>query len=147
MVTSNKRWVGNELVDLIASHHLVLDGTDNFLSRHEINRACHAAKVPLLSAAVTQFSGQLSLFDYAPDSPCYACLYQRAGEDQNNCIENGVLGPTASIVASMQALEACKYLSGMRPSVLHTLLTLDLKQLVWHKARIRHDPACAICVV
>lgn len=142
---------------LFATADLVLDGTDNFATRHQINRAAHAVKTPLLSAAVTQFSGQLILFDYSPDAPCYACLYgddssgddnvRGNGADENNCAESGVLGSVASMVATMQATEAQKWLLGLPVACQNALLSIDAKRMTLHKASLSKDESCSCCAI
>lgn len=134
-----------EFQDLFAKADLVLDGTDNFATRHMINRACFATKKPLLSAAVTQFSGQVIFFDYQPATPCYECLYTDNATEENNCAENGVMGPAASLMASLQALEAQKFLLGMPLDSQNTLISLNMKSLSLHKAKLSRDTECAVC--
>lgn len=141
----HKRLSGDELINVIKKHDLILDGTDNFESRHIHNKACFEAKKPLLTAAVSQFSGQLSLFDFAENAPCYDCLYSDTQGEENNCAQNGVLGAAASMVASMQALEATKWLAMMESQVLNKLLFVDMNRLVWNKANILVDPECSTC--
>ena len=134
-----------EFQELFESADLVLDGTDNFATRHIINRACFSTKTPLLSAAVTQFSGQVILFDYESFSPCYECLYADNSVEENNCAENGVMGPAASLVASTQALEAQKFLLDMAVASRNTLISLNLKSLSLHKAKLTRDDECVVC--
>ena len=94
--------IANELIhtdnlsDLIQGVDIVLDGTDNFESRFEINKVCVENKKPLISAAVVRFEGQVSVFKgHEKDQPCYQCLYSEEGEENESCIENGVLAPVA----------------------------------------------------
>lgn len=134
-----------QMASLFEDVDLVLDGTDRFAVRHQINRACRTANVPLLSAAVVGFAGQLVLFDYEPGTPCYDCLYTNVGSEQNNCSENGVLGPVVGCVASLQALEALKFCVGMDVSVRHRLAVFDAKTLRWNSLAIRADSNCAVC--
>jgi len=134
-----------EFQELFENADLVLDGTDNFATRHLINRACYASKTPLLSAAVTQFAGQVILFDYDQSSPCYECLYADNSVEENNCAENGVMGPAASMVASLQALEAQKFLLDMPVSSRNTLMSLNMKSFSVHKAKLSRDDKCAVC--
>lgn len=124
---------------------MVLDGTDNFATRYLINRACFASKTPLVSAAVTQFSGQVILFDYASSSPCYECLYADNATEDNNCAENGVMGPAASLIASFQALEAQKFLLNMPVTSRNTLISFEMKSLSLHKAKLSQDQQCKVC--
>lgn len=134
-----------EFQTLFEGVDLVLDGTDNFATRYLINRACLMTKTPLLSAAITQFSGQVIMFDYKTQAPCYACLYADEGVDENNCSENGVMGPAASMVASLQAIEAQKCLIGMPVASRNTLISLDMKSIALHKAFLSRDDNCDVC--
>ncbi|SHI76747.1 HesA/MoeB/ThiF family protein [Wenxinia saemankumensis] len=98
--------------ELIAEYDLVLDGTDNFETRYRVNRACVAAGVPLIAGALTQWEGQLSLWDPARGGPCYRCVFPRAPDPGlvPSCAEAGVLGPLPGIVGAMMAAEAVKVL-------------------------------------
>ena len=107
--------IANELIhtdnlnELIKGVDIVLDGTDNFESRFEINKVCVENKRPLISAAVVRFEGQVSVFKgYEKDLPCYQCLYSEEGEENDSCIENGVLAPVAGLIGTLQALQAIK---------------------------------------
>ena len=141
----NKRLSVEQLQDLSASVDIVLDGTDNFASRLLINQACHQSKTPLLSAAVTQFTGQLSLFDFAAGSPCYACLYPEVPGEENNCAENGILGPAAGVIASWQALYALKYLLAYEIECLHHLQLIDMLSGRNRNIALTKDSNCKIC--
>ena len=124
---------------------LVLDGTDNFATRLLVNQACLTANKPLLSAAVTQFSGQLSMFNYAKGSPCYQCLYPNVDDVENNCAENGVLGPAAGVMASLQALHALKFLLGFNVESMHRLMLMDMVSGKNRNIVVQQDPDCSIC--
>ena len=142
----NERLTLEKLQKLATEVDLVLDGTDNFASRLLINQACYQAGTPLLSAAVTQFTGQLSLFDFSPDSPCYACLYPEiSGDEENNCSENGILGPVAGVIASWQALYALKYLLAYEVECLHHLLLKDMLSGRNRNIALTKDSNCKIC--
>ena len=102
--------IANELIhtdnlnELIKGVDIVLDGTDNFESRFEINKVCVENKKPLISAAVVRFEGQVSVFKgYEKELPCYQCLYSEEGEENDSCIENGVLAPVAGLIGTLQA--------------------------------------------
>lgn len=134
-----------ELQKIFQEADLVLDGTDNFESRMLINSAAFLAGTPLLSAAVTQFSGQLSLFDYSEGSPCYQCLYPDVEDVENNCSENGVLGPSAGLIASMQSLHALKYLLGLHVESLHRLHIVDMLEGINRTIALQVDTDCKVC--
>ena len=100
--------------ELIAEYDLVLDGTDNFDTRYLVNRVCVAAGVPLISGALSQWEGQLSVFDPAKGAPCYQCIFPEAPAAHlaPSCAEAGVIGPLPGVVGSMMAVEAIKEITG-----------------------------------
>ena len=134
-----------ELQAMLVDVDLLLDGTDNFATRLLVNQACFNAKKPLLSAAVTQFSGQMSFFDYKQNTPCYQCLYPKVDDVENNCAENGVLGPSAGLMASMQALHAMKFMLGFSVESLHRLVLIDMLSGRNRNVVIQADENCSVC--
>ncbi|MCX2523821.1 HesA/MoeB/ThiF family protein [Larsenimonas rhizosphaerae] len=125
---------------------VVLDCTDRFTSRYQINRACMAAGTPLVSGAAIRFSGQLAVFDPRDEaSPCYACLYGDSTEDDElTCAESGVVAPLVGIIGAFQALEAVKLLSGAGARA-GGLSTLDGLSGEWRQFDVPRDPACSTC--
>src|SRR3990167_8857326 len=105
-----ERVAGQKLQALVATADVVLDGSDNFATRHAVNRACVHARRPLVSGAGIRFDGQLAVFDLrSADSPCYACLFPEAGENEEmRCAVMGVFAPLVGIIGAMQAAEALK---------------------------------------
>jgi molybdopterin/thiamine biosynthesis adenylyltransferase len=99
---------------LIRDYDLVLDGTDNFETRYVVNRACVAAGIPLISGALSQWEGQLSIFDPAKDAPCYQCIFPQAPAAHlaPSCAEAGVIGPLPGVIGAMMASEAIKLITG-----------------------------------
>ncbi len=93
---------------------VVLDGSDNFATRFQVNDACVAAKRCLISGAAIRLEGQLAVFgpDYGT-SPCYRCLYSEADESLESCAGNGVLAPVPGVVGTLMAVEALKFLAGI----------------------------------
>ncbi len=134
-------------LELVSAYDLVLDGSDNFGTRYLVNDACVLAGVPLLSASLFQFEGQLSLFSPKHGGPCYRCLFPEmpAPGEVPNCAEAGVLGALCGVVGSLQALEALKWITGAGESLLGTLLSVDAWSQRHRRVRISRDPACAIC--
>ena len=138
---------GARLAELVAAATVVLDCTDNFTTRHAINRACVAAKVPLVSGAAIRFDGQVSVFD-ARDaaSPCYACLFPPDGQfDEINCATMGVFAPLVGIIGAMQAAEALKLVAGIGVSLAGRLLLFDGRHAEWTSIGVARDAACAVC--
>lgn len=99
---------------LIAEYDLVLDGTDNFDTRYLVNRVCAKLNVPLIAAAITQWEGQISLYDPARGGPCFQCIFPQAPAPglAPSCAEAGVIAPLPGVMGSMMALEAIKLLTG-----------------------------------
>ena len=134
-----------DLRRLIAEVDLVLDGTDNFSSRYQHNRACIALKKPLLSASVIRFEGQLMYFNPASDGPCYACLYPSASDVTETCSGNGVLAPVAGVMATAMATEALKQLLQMGDSSIGRLHLFDALAMEWRTVKVKADPECSHC--
>ena len=136
----------DNLASLIKDVDIVLDGTDNFESRFEINKACVECHKPLISAAVIRFEGQISVFKgYEVDQPCYQCLYSEQGNGRESCVENGVLAPVAGLVGTIQALQAIKVLLGLGEQLCGELLLIDGLDLSFRKVKIVKDSECPIC--
>ena len=143
---ANEIMHSDNLVSLIKDVDIVLDGTDNFESRFEINKVCVESQKPLISAAVIRFEGQISVFKgYEVDQPCYQCLYSEQGDSRESCVENGVLAPVAGLVGTMQALQAIKVLLGIGEQLCGELLLIDGLDLSFRKVKIAKDPECPIC--
>ncbi len=148
----NERVDAARLAALVPTADVVLDCTDNFATRHAINRACVAAGVPLVSGAAIRFDGQIASFDLrrdddraAPRAPCYACLFPEADEvDEVACSTMGVFAPLTGIVGAMQAAEAAKLVIGL-PSLSGRLLLLDALCMEWQSIALPRDPACPVC--
>ena len=144
--------IANELIhtdnlnELIKGVDIVLDGTDNFESRFEINKVCVENKKPLISAAVVRFEGQVSVFEgHQKNLPCYQCLYSVEGEENESCIENGVLAPVAGLIGTIQALQAIKVILNLGDQLSGSLLLVDALDLSFRKVKISKDPKCPIC--
>ena len=126
---------------------IALDCSDNFATRHALNRACVAARKPLVSGAAIRFDGQIAVFDQRSDNaPCYHCLFAEdsdAGEER--CATLGIFAPLAGLVGTLQALEAVKLLSGIGEPLAGRLLLFEALESRWHEVRFARDPACAVC--
>ncbi|MHB1590497.1 MAG: HesA/MoeB/ThiF family protein [Sulfuricella sp.] len=142
-----QRVEGAELDHLIAQSDVVLDASDNFATRHAVNRACVAHGKPLVSGAAIRFDGQVAVFDLRdPASSCYHCLFPEAGgEEGEHCAVMGVFAPLVGIIGSTQAAEALKILCGAGQPLNGRLLLLDGLQMEWRSIRLKKDPACPVC--
>ena len=126
---------------------LIIDGCDNFVTRLAVNRAAVALQIPLLSAAIGAFEGQVALYEgWRDGSPCYACL---VGDDPNqegiNCAETGVMGALAGMIGTMAALEAVRALTGWGSALTGRLTIVDMLDRRWREVAVVKDPECPIC--
>jgi molybdopterin/thiamine biosynthesis adenylyltransferase len=135
------------LDELLPTAQLVLDCTDNFATRHLINRACVRHGVPLVSGAAIRFDGQLSVYDPRdPDSPCYACVFPETdGLEETRCATMGVFAPLVGIVGSVQAGEALRLLAGVGRSLAGRLQMLDGRGMEFHTIGLGRNPDCPVC--
>jgi molybdopterin/thiamine biosynthesis adenylyltransferase len=147
VTTIAERVNGERLDGLVASANVVIDCTDNFSTRHAINRACVKFRKPLVSGAAIRFDGQIASFDLRkPDSPCYHCLFPESGDlEEMRCAIMGVFAPLVGIIGSMQAAEALKLLMGIGRDLSGRLLLLDALAMEWRSVRLKKDPACSVC--
>ena len=146
VTVANEIMHSDNLASLIKDVDIVLDGTDNFESRFEINKACVECHKPLISAAVIRFEGQISVFKgYEVYQPCYQCLYSEDGNGRESCVENGVLAPVVGLVGTIQALQAIKVLLGLGEQLCGELLLIDGLDLSFRKVKIVKDSECPIC--
>jgi len=131
----------------VAQADVVVDASDNFATRHAINRACVAAAKPLVSGAAVRFDGQVAVFQPGRGtSPCYHCLFPDTGEaDEMRCAENGVFSPLVGIVGTIQAAEALKLLAGCGTPLTGRLLLINALDMSWRRLAVPRDPACAVC--
>lgn len=142
-----QRLQGEALDALIRTVDVVLDCSDNFKTRHAVNRACVAAKVPLVSGAAISFDGQISVFDSrVSDAPCYACLFAPDQVfEEVQCSTMGVFAPLVGIIGTMQAAEALKLIMGIGESLHARLLLLDAMRMEWTSIAVARNPVCSVC--
>ncbi len=149
----HERVAGERLLALVDEADVVLDCSDNFATRHAVNRACVVAGKPLVSGAAIRFDGQIASFDLRSAqssplqslSPCYACLFPESDEVEDvPCSTMGVFAPLTGIVGAMQAAEAAKLVIGL-PSLSGRLLLFDARATNWQTIALERDPGCPIC--
>jgi len=145
--TVHQRVNGDALHHLVANADVVLDCTDNFATRHTINRACFALGKPLVSGAAIRMDGQLSVYDpRQPASPCYACVFPDVGNaEETRCATMGVFAPLVGIIGAMQAAEALKLASGMSSAMAGRLLMLDGRRMEWTDIVLPRQTGCTVC--
>jgi adenylyltransferase/sulfurtransferase len=147
VVPLQRRLEGEELDRLVAGASVVLDCSDNFATRHAVNRACVRHRRPLVSGAAVRFDGQVSVFDLRDDSaPCYQCLFPENAElEEVRCAVMGVFAPLTGIIGAVQAAEALKLLAGAGETLKGRLLILDALAMQWRTVKLARDPSCAVC--
>lgn len=135
-----------ELSGLVAAVDVVLDCTDNFLTRKAINQACVQHKKPLVSGAAIRLEGQITTFDFRnPESPCYACLYDVTGGEGETCAQSGVLSPLVGVIGAIQAVEAIKLIAGFGEPLTGRIQLYDAFQGKWRELKLKRDSHCAVC--
>jgi adenylyltransferase/sulfurtransferase len=146
VVPLGKKLLEEDLRKIIPGVDIVLDCSDNFATRHAVNRACVKHARPLVSGAAMRFDAQLMVFDLRKkDSPCYSCLFPEDAEvEEVQCSVMGVFAPLTGVIGAMQAMEAIK-LVARAGEALEGLLVFDSKKTEWKKLRVKKDPACRAC--
>jgi molybdopterin-synthase adenylyltransferase len=131
--------------ELVSGADVVLDCSDNFATRHALNRACVRARKPLVSGAAIRFDAQLTVFDLRKkDSACYACLFpEDAQVEEVQCSTMGVFAPLTGVIGAIQAMEAIKLVANIGTPA--SLQILDARSAEWRSVRVKKDPACEVC--
>ncbi len=134
------------VMDLVAAHDIVVDGTDNFETRYIVNDACILNKKLNVYGSIFRFDGQATVFG-AEEGPCYRCLYPEPPPPGMvpSCAEGGVLGILPGIVGTLQATEAIKLIMGVGKPLIGRLLIYDALAMSFRTLKIRKDPECPIC--
>jgi sulfur-carrier protein adenylyltransferase/sulfurtransferase len=136
----------SNIMDIIADYDIVVDGVDNFPTRYLLNDASVRLKIPVVSAAILGFEGQLSVF--APyEGPCYRCLFRQPppAELAPSCGANGVLGVLPGTMGLLQATEVIKLITGQGDPLIGRLLIYDALGATTTELKVRRDPECPIC--
>lgn len=132
---------------LVPQADVVLDCTDNFATRHAINRACVRYKKPLVSGAAIRFDGQITVYDpRSAESPCYACVFPESEQlEETQCASMGVFAPLVGIVGTVQAAEALKLLCNIGQPLTGRLLLLDGRNMRWDEIQLQRHSGCLVC--
>lgn len=147
IICSGNRLTGSALDEAVSSADVVLDCSDNFETRHAVNKACVKFKIPLVSGASIKFDGQLAVFDPRnPESPCYQCLFpEDKDHEEVRCSAMGVFAPLVGIIGATQANEALKVLLQNMPNSTGKLLLLDALTMRWREIKLTKDQNCTVC--
>jgi adenylyltransferase/sulfurtransferase len=133
-------------LEIFADYDVVVDGTDNFPTRYLSNDACVLLGKPNVYGSIFRFEGQSSVFD-SRHGPCYRCLYPEPPPPGSvpSCAEGGVLGVLPGIIATVQATETVKLLTGIGNPLIGRLMLYDALAMEWNEFRLKKDPDCPIC--
>ncbi|MGA9607488.1 MAG: molybdopterin-synthase adenylyltransferase MoeB [Rouxiella badensis] len=141
----DQRLESDALRALIGECDVVLDCTDNVATRNQLNQACFQLKKPLVSGAAIRMEGQISVFTYRDDEPCYRCLSRLFGEEALTCVEAGVMAPLVGTIGSLQAMESIKLLTGYGEIKSGRLLMFDAMTLQFREMKLPKNPRCDVC--
>jgi molybdopterin/thiamine biosynthesis adenylyltransferase len=143
----NRRLTEDIAEELMRDYDLVLDGTDNFETRYLVNRMAAATKRALVSGALSQWEGQLAIFDPARGTPCYQCVFADAPDPRlaPSCAEAGVLGPLPGVVGTMMAVEAIKLITGAGQPLIGEMQIYDALYGETRKIKLARRPDCPVC--
>lgn len=134
-----------ELCEIAQAVDIIVDCSDNFPTRHAINQAAFSLKKPLISGAVSGFSGQIATFDFRlPEQPCYACIFPDTPDMGENCATFGVFAPMVGTIGTLQAAETLKTLLGL-PNFHGKMQCLDIKNNVCKTLTLTRNPECHVC--
>ena len=143
-----QRLSGDSLHQAVSVADVVVDCSDNFATRFELNRASIRFQKPLVSGAAIRFEGQVSVFNPVDaDCPCYACLYEEGADADLNCSDNGIIAPLTGIIGSYQALEVIKLITGAGKTLTGKLLLVDGLAGETRTMKLRQRKSCKACSV
>lgn len=145
-ITERITWAN--AADLLAGADVILDGTDNFATRLLVSDTATTLHIPLVSAAIGRFQGQVGTFrGWLSDAPCYRCFVGDAfdAEDCDTCAEQGVLGAMVGLIGSFAAMEVVRAVTGFGEETRGKLHLFDGLKPLWRTLRIAKDPGCKAC--
>ncbi|WP_127959776.1 molybdopterin-synthase adenylyltransferase MoeB [Serratia microhaemolytica] len=143
--TIAKQLSESEMREQIAACNVVLDCTDNVETRNLLNRLCYQLRKPLVSGAAIRMEGQLSVFTYQQDEPCYRCLSRLFGDNVLSCVEAGVMAPLVGVIGNLQAIEAIKLVTDYGQPLLSKLLIFDAMNMQFRTIKLPKNRGCEVC--
>jgi len=146
VVKYETRLDASNIMEIIEGYDVIVDGVDNFPTRYLLNDATVRLQIPVVSASILGFDGQLSVFK-PYDGPCYRCLYPAPppAELAPSCGANGVLGVLPGTMGLLQATEVIKLVVGTGEPLIGRLLLYEALGATFTELKVRRDPECAIC--
>ncbi|KAF3997027.1 HesA/MoeB/ThiF family protein [Glaciimonas immobilis] len=140
---------GDELEKMVRRSDVVLDCSDNFKTRYEVNAVCVKNRIPLITGAAIYLEGHLCTFDFRNSAtPCYFCLYDtNLNVADMRCSVMGVFSPLTGVIGSMQAAEAIKLLGDFGTTIAGRLQVLDINSMTWESLVFEKNASCEVCSV
>jgi adenylyltransferase/sulfurtransferase len=136
---------GEEVKSAIEAVDIVLDCSDNYPTRFEVNRYCVETGTPLVSGAAIRLEGQIMNYQPGKQGSCYQCLYSQVYENAESCEMEGVLGPVVGVIGTMQALQALLIITGEGDPLLNKLLLFDASAMEWQSVTLPKRKDCPVC--
>jgi len=136
---------GDELKTTVEGVDIVLDCSDNFPTRFEVNRYCVETETPLVTGAAIRLEGQIMNYQPNVQGPCYQCLYTQVYENAETCEMEGVLGPVVGVIGTMQALQTLLILTSQGEPMIGRLLLFDAASMEWQGVKLPKNPHCPVC--
>jgi molybdopterin/thiamine biosynthesis adenylyltransferase len=136
---------GEELKQVIDSVTIVLDCSDNYPTRFEVNRYCVETATLLVTGAAIRLEGQIMNYQPSANSACYQCLYSHAYGNEESCELEGVLGPVVGVIGAMQAVQTLLLLAGQGEAMVNRLLLFDALSMEWQGVTLPKNPKCPAC--
>ncbi len=134
-----------ELKQMIESVDIVLDCSDNYPTRFEVNRYCVETATPLVTGAAIRLEGQIMNYQPVADSACYQCLYTHAYGNEESCELEGILGPVVGVIGTLQAVQTLLILAGQGEEMVNRLLLFDALAMQWQSVTLPKNPNCPVC--
>lgn len=145
LIADNQALSEENADEQVKYQHAVVDCSDNVATRELLNRTCYRHKVPLISGAAIRMEGQLSVFRWHDDEPCYRCISRLFGDQGLSCVEAGVMAPLVGMIGTLQAMETLKVLTGYGENPRGKLLLIDAMVTRFREFRVPRDPHCEVC--
>jgi molybdopterin-synthase adenylyltransferase len=133
------------MLTLIKQHDVVVDGCDNLTTRNQLNQLCYTTKTPLVSGAAIRMEGQVSVFTYLPNTPCYACFSHQFSPQNLTCVESGILAPVVGVIGAMQAVETIKLIASYGQTAQGKVLLFDALYASWREMKLSQHENCPVC--
>ena len=140
--TFNQKVSTTNIKNIFKDYDIICDGTDNFNTRYLINDYCKKNKKILISAAISQFDGQLFKFNFKKEGPCFRCFMPEKPIQENNCETEGIFSPVAGILGSLQANEVLKTILGLKDDLDNNFLIFNSLKMTLRKIKINTNPNC-----